>query len=466
MDEPREDMLVKPRTLSMPAQIGSSLAELIEARVIVQIGEDDDLTAALQREEREHGAEIHVVDRWAKAGQDGSAIVLHEALALNALPRIEGIDLVVMQGDPNWYTTFHVLELLERQSQRAGRHLPCVLVGNVGWPYGRRDGYLDPGVIPDAYRHPYERRGVLPGSSELAEDQGLFADRCHAIYENDLKNGVLTAVEDFLEGRALSWMVLPVPHGMGLIYGEEMLSRFSGLKSWLQDWQVSPRIDRLIQALGEEIAAQEMEVQRLARRDKSLEEERARLGEMTSAGEKEMAWLRAELDREKKKAVELRDELAAARSARDAGGRTLEEMEERLAEQVRQLEDKKMDLARMRLQLEEAEARAACAVEVDGARREEESAVVGRKIEELTRASSSFENKYRTRSQQVSRLVQIADSLVEEIEKHLSSWTWRIGSLGVSMARVGTLRGPVPASKLKVHRIIESYRRFRSDARL
>ena len=69
----------------------------------------------------------------------------------------------------------------------------------MDWPYGRRDLYYQPDTIPAEFRHPFAEKGIVRGQSRLAEVGGLNSRNYqNALEEGGPKNGVLTAIEDFL----------------------------------------------------------------------------------------------------------------------------------------------------------------------------------------------------------------------------------------------------------------------------
>jgi len=117
--------------------------------------------------------------------------------SLAVLPVLEGTyDCILIDGDHNWYTVYNELKLI------AERHLlkrsGMIFLHDVEWPFGRRDMYYQPNTIPTRYRHSYARRGMLRGRSELSDSSGLNPGFYNALHEGGPKNGVLTAVEDFL----------------------------------------------------------------------------------------------------------------------------------------------------------------------------------------------------------------------------------------------------------------------------
>lgn len=119
-------------------------------------------------------------------------------LSLEALPELvkDGIkaDIVLVDGDHNYYTVSHELLLIEQLLREDG----VVFLHDVCWPYGRRDLYYDPKRIPETQRQPYARKGVVKGQSDLVDEGGLNPELCKAVHEGGPRNGVLTAVEDFV----------------------------------------------------------------------------------------------------------------------------------------------------------------------------------------------------------------------------------------------------------------------------
>jgi hypothetical protein len=127
-----------------------------------------------------------------------NAFKLMPKFSLEALPDIEKYDLLLIDGDHNWYTVYNELKLVEKMAERSGC-FPIVLLHDTQWPYGRRDMYYFPESIPEEFRLPYASKGLEPGRSELLDYGGFNYMANNAIYENGERNGVLTAVEDFMK---------------------------------------------------------------------------------------------------------------------------------------------------------------------------------------------------------------------------------------------------------------------------
>jgi hypothetical protein len=194
--------------------------------VIVEIGADEGANTAKILEYCEsHGAVAHVIDPLPRftvsdwQAKYGDALIFHRELSLKALPRIEAMNVVLIDGDHNWYTVFNELKLIEASAEGTGTAIPVVLLHDVDWPYGRRDLYYAPETIPEGYRHPYELAGLRPGKTALSKSGGLNANVANAVAENTERNGVRTAIEDFVSQSThdFHFVVVPGWHGLGIL---------------------------------------------------------------------------------------------------------------------------------------------------------------------------------------------------------------------------------------------------------
>jgi hypothetical protein len=99
-----------------------------------------------------------------------------------------------------------------------------MLLHDVAWPCARRDMYYAPDALPDEALHPHSfELGSLPDVPEAVRGGfrggGSFA---LALHEGGPGNGILTAIEDFLEGRDdLTFVHVPAVFGLGVIYQRE-----------------------------------------------------------------------------------------------------------------------------------------------------------------------------------------------------------------------------------------------------
>jgi len=222
--------------LNDPERWGVSLAQSAEImlpcldaageRSVVEVGAfAGDLTRVLVDWAAGAGARVSAID---PAPQEGLVALAREhhpdlelirATSLDALPRIPLPDAVVIDGDHNYWTVSEELRLI---GERAGGQLPLLLFHDVCWPHGRRDDYFDPEQIPEDHRQPLAGAagGLTPGEPGLTPG-GLPYPRS-AARAGGPRNGVLTAIEDFVaERESLRLAVVPVFFGFGAVWDRE-----------------------------------------------------------------------------------------------------------------------------------------------------------------------------------------------------------------------------------------------------
>lgn len=128
----------------------------------------------------------------------GPRITLHKGLSLEILPHLQrSYDCIFIDGDHNWYTVFNELKLIEERNLLNPGGI--IFLHDIGWPYGRRDMYYQPETIPSEFRNQHALRGIEKGRSRLLNDGGMNSGHHNAIEEAGPRNGVLTAVEDYLK---------------------------------------------------------------------------------------------------------------------------------------------------------------------------------------------------------------------------------------------------------------------------
>lgn len=157
-------------------------------------------------------------DLCAKTARE-SRVAMHKGLSLAVLPKLIGrYDCILIDGDHNWYTVYHELQTIHgRGLLRPGG---TALLHDVSWPYGRRDMYFQPETIPEECRQPYAAQGIVRGMQALAEAGGVNGQMCNALMEGGPRNGVLTAVEDFLRDHEdeYDFFRIDVQFGLGFLY--------------------------------------------------------------------------------------------------------------------------------------------------------------------------------------------------------------------------------------------------------
>ncbi len=128
-------------------------------------------------------------------------------------------DAVIIDGDHNYYTVSEELRLIEESAREAT--LPLIALHDVCWPHARRDTYYAPERIPPEQRQPLARDAmVAPGEPGVASSGLRYA--WAAEREGGPRNGVLTAIEDFMgEREGLRLALVPAYFGLGLLWAEE-----------------------------------------------------------------------------------------------------------------------------------------------------------------------------------------------------------------------------------------------------
>jgi hypothetical protein len=216
---------------------------------VVEIGsEEGKSTRRLAELCRRLGAVLHAIDPAPKfdvAGwqtEFGGRLIVHRAKSLDALPQIESVDAALVDGDHNWYSVYHELKLIERSSVAAGRPFPLVFCHDIGWPYGRRDLYYDPTSIPAEHRNPYQKKGMRPDSPQLVERGGFNPGLCNATIEHGPRNGVLTAVEDFVRqaSEPIDLVQLAGFHGLGILCARRLKESNAELALYVDSVNLTP----------------------------------------------------------------------------------------------------------------------------------------------------------------------------------------------------------------------------------
>ena len=161
----------------------------------------------------------------------------HEVLQRISLP-----DAVIIDGDHNYYTLREELRLIA--SSAAGADLPLLMFHDVGWPHARRDTYYVPERIPEEHRQPLARDATIAPLHSGVADGGLpyewVAER-----EGGPGNGVLTAVEDFVDGRqGLRLAIVPPFFGLGVLW-HERAPWANAVAKVVDPWDHNPLLERL-----------------------------------------------------------------------------------------------------------------------------------------------------------------------------------------------------------------------------
>ncbi|OEC88529.1 class I SAM-dependent methyltransferase [Methanobacterium sp. A39] len=201
------------------------IIESINASYIVEVGSDTGInTRNILEYCVEHDAHMTAIDPSPNFNFEEFELKyedkfeIYRELSISRLPLLENYDVILLDGDHNWYTVYNELKIIEKNFKN--KKFPLVILHDIGWPYARRDLYYNPENIPEAYRQPYKKLGMYPGQTDLKNQGGLNRHLYNSIYENNPKNGTLTAVEDFIDESDLkfSFKLIKAFHGLGILF--------------------------------------------------------------------------------------------------------------------------------------------------------------------------------------------------------------------------------------------------------
>ncbi len=224
--------------------------DAVGTRCVAEVGAfAGDLTRVLVSWAARAGARVQAIDPSprgelvALAAKSPQLDLIRET-SLDALPRIELPDVVIIDGDHNYSTVSRELALIGERA--SGAALPLLLFHDVSWPHGRRDDYFAPELIPQSERHPIagDAGGIVPEDRGLHPGAGLLYPRSAAL-EGGPRNGVLTAVEDFVAGRqGLRLVVVSAFFGFGAVWHLDA-PWSETLAGILDPWDRNPILERL-----------------------------------------------------------------------------------------------------------------------------------------------------------------------------------------------------------------------------
>ena len=236
-------------TLANVREIVFACLEAAGARSVAEIGAEHGLfTSELLAWAEGNGAErITAIDpaprpRLSELAERRPELELIVEASHAALPALDLPDAVIVDGDHNYFTVREELRLV---GEKAGDGLlPLILLHDIGWPLARRDSYHDPGRLAGEHRRPYADQGFLvPGDAGLAE-RGLYYERI-ALVEGGPRNGVLTAVEDFVAGgEHLRLAIVPPFFGLGVLW-DERAPWAERMATTVAPWDRNPLLERM-----------------------------------------------------------------------------------------------------------------------------------------------------------------------------------------------------------------------------
>jgi GT2 family glycosyltransferase len=201
------------------------IIEKLKVNYIVEIGSDTGVnTRNILDYCLDNDAHMTAIDPQPKfdvnefKSEYGDKFEIYKELSLSRLPLLKNYDVILIDGDHNWYTVYNELKIIEKNFKT--KKFPIIFLHDLGWPYDRRDVYYNPQNIPDDYRQPYKKLGLHPQLAHLKENGGLNLSLNNSVYVNNPRNGVLTAVEDFIDKSTseFSFDLINAFFGLGILY--------------------------------------------------------------------------------------------------------------------------------------------------------------------------------------------------------------------------------------------------------
>jgi hypothetical protein len=263
----------------------------VGARSVIEVGAFmGELTRLLLRWGAERDAVVTAIDTaphtdLQELAAAHSDLTLISQTSFEALADIPLADAIILDGDHNYYTVTEELQIIAERATAESRGLPLLLLHDVGWPHDRRDDYYVPERIPAEHRQPLATEGLFPGQPGTVHG-GIPCDN-PAARAGGPRNGVLTAVEDFVSGReGLRLAIVPAFFGLGVIWETEG-PHDEALARLLDPWDRNPLLQRmednrvlhLANTHWVMIHAQEAQ-QRVADQDRQLHRHRELLSQM------------------------------------------------------------------------------------------------------------------------------------------------------------------------------------------
>ena len=235
------------------------ILETAQVKAVAEVGAyAGDFTEVLLRWAARTGVQITAIDplpqpALTKLAEENAELDLIEATSAEALSQMDLPDALIIDGDHNYHTVSEELRTIGERS--LGPDMPLLLMHDVAWPHARRDAYYAPDRVPEEYREKMIRgAGLVP--DERGTVLGGLPYKWAARVEGGERNGVLTALEDFAEGKEqLRVALIPVFYGLAVVWheGAPWADEIAALVS---PWDRSPILARLEANRTRHLAAQ------------------------------------------------------------------------------------------------------------------------------------------------------------------------------------------------------------------
>jgi hypothetical protein len=285
-------------SLATVTELLTGCLDAIGAKSVAEVGAyAGDLTRVLLDWAAGAGARVVAIeptpqDRLVELSEHHPELELIRETSHDALRHLSVPDSVIIDGDHNYYTVSEELRLIDEKAPRD--EFPLLMLHDVRWPHGRRDAYWAPERIPEEHRQPMVDRAQL-----FPDDPGLVKHGlpmyASAKREGGPRNGVLTAVEDFLDRREdLRLAVLPAFFGFGVVWRRDA-PRAAAVAELVEPWDRNPVLERLEENRVHHLAMSHSWSAKLLGQKvlvKRLREQNAKLEKQLAESEKELERLR------------------------------------------------------------------------------------------------------------------------------------------------------------------------------
>ena len=252
--------MTNPPRVTDPLGWGYSLAnvfellaaclEAIPTRRVLEVGAyEGELTRDLLAWADANEASVATVDplppdRLRELAIERPDLHLIEDTGAAALAGLEELpDSIIIDGDHNYFTLTGELEAIAARA--ADEPLPLLMFHDAGWPHARRDTYYAPDRVPENERQPLAHNvGLTPDDPGVNKTRGLPYEWAAAT-EGGAKNGVLTALEDFIAERPdLKLAVVPAFFGFAVIW-DQRAEWATDVAAIVAPWDDNPILHRL-----------------------------------------------------------------------------------------------------------------------------------------------------------------------------------------------------------------------------
>jgi hypothetical protein len=262
------------------AEIWKPCFDAIGARAVYEVGaERGRLTQELLAWAQPSGARVTAIEPKPISDllellDEFEGLQIVEELSVDALAHLPSADVVVLDGDHNYWTLSEELRLIAERAPEG--EMPFLVFHDLLWPLGRRDQYHAPELIPEEHRQPYgEDIKVVPGNPGTVE-RGLPFEY-GALEEGGPGNGVMTAIEDFMADRPdLRLAVIPLFFGCGLLWSERA-PYADAVAEIVDPWDRNPVLERVEKARVVQLVQRHQREQEIDDINAELERERVAL---------------------------------------------------------------------------------------------------------------------------------------------------------------------------------------------